>query len=165
MKFITIKPSRLRHCFHCFMCEPRATWFWKWKHSELALLSIVWEWWKCMAKFHFQTNSRCLCHTALIVSDTIKSAVKAALKSTLKRRTRIPSISRLRLRSWKKSPWRRINCRAPKKEIQSESDPKQHRLSVKLTSIIFDYQTRVNHEFSSTRFLVYGPRSDLLKAH
>lgn len=81
LNFITIKPSLLTPCFCWVMCEPRTTWFRKWKHFELALLSIVWEWWKCLAEFHFQTIalsiSACSCHAATIVSDSIKSVSRS----------------------------------------------------------------------------------------
>lgn len=103
------------------MCEPRGTWFWKWKHSESALLSIVWEWWKCMAEFHFQTDSQ---------SQRVRVMPRwLFLKQLSQQSKRLnqhwsgeenPKHFSTSSSSWRKSPWRRINCRAPKKR-----DPKR----------------------------------------
>lgn len=167
LNFITIKPSLHAPCFRWFSVN-RATWFRKWKHSELALLSIVWEWWKCLAEFHFQTleSQRVRVMPRRLFLIQLSQPVKA-LESTLENPRHFSASS---LRRGGKVHGEELIAELRRKEIQSESDSKQHQLSVKLTSIIFDYQTRVNHESSSFRFLVCGPRSspprsDLLKAH
>lgn len=167
LKFITIKPSLLTPCFRWFMCEPRATWFWKWKQlwinsfvDRLGMMEML-GWISLPDTLSRSHRVRVMPRRLFLIQ--LSQQVKA-LKSTFENPKHFSGFVFVVEEKSK------LIAELRRKEIQSESDPKQHQLSVKLTSIIFDYQTRVNHESSSFRFLVYGPRSspprsDLLKAH